>query len=315
MIYNLGSINIDRVYTLDHFVAPGETEAADAFALFPGGKGFNQSIALARAGAPVTHIGAIGPDGEGLRDYLRTAGVCTAHLRTVPTETGHAVILVDRAGANAIIVTPGANGTITPAHVRGALRDARPDDVLLTQNETATGPEAIALAREAGLRTIFNPSPFNARIADFPLALVDLFLLNETEAAALTTLVGPGLPPDAAPETLLEVLRRGFPEATFVLTRGAAGAWLAEPGAAPLFSPAFPADAVDTTAAGDTFTGFFLAARAANSPYEAALRRANAAAAIAVSRAGAAPSVPTAAEVDALLAEAADASRAQDSLR
>ena len=284
-IWNLGSVNIDRVYSLDHIVAPGETESASALSELPGGKGFNQSVALARAGARVHHVGAVGPDGAHLAAMLREAGADTSRLATVAEPTGHAIIQVDRDGRNSIVVFAAANGAVSPEAVRAALAGAAPGDALLCQNETSSVAEAMRAAKARGMRVVFNPSPFDARIAALPLELVDLFIVNETEEAGLLALGG-------APAA-----------AARVVTRGGDGCESLAPGREPVRADAFRVKAVDTTAAGDTFTGYYLAALAAGAGEGDALRRACAAAAISVTRFGAAPSVPTAAEVDAFLAE------------
>ena len=283
-IFNLGSINIDRVYALDHIVAPGETESASALREVPGGKGFNQSVALARAGARVRHIGAVGPDGAHLVAMLREAGSDTAHIASVAQPTGHAIIQVDGDGRNSIIVFAAANGTIAPDAVRAALADAAPGDILLCQNETSSVAEAMREAKARGMRVVFNPSPFDGKIPALPLDLVDQFIVNETEDAGLAALGGAAA------------------SAARVVTRGADGCESIAPGRDPVCAASFRVRAVDTTAAGDTFTGYYLAAVAAGVDEAAALRRASAAAAISVTRHGAAPSVPTAAEVDEFLA-------------
>ncbi len=282
-IFNLGSINIDRVYALDHVVALGETESAVALAEHPGGKGFNQSVALARAGAAVRHVGAVGPDGAHLVEMLRGAGADVSGIASVAAPTGHAVIQVDAAGRNSIIVFAAANGAVTPEAVRAALASATPGDILLCQNETSAVAEAMREAKARGMRVVFNPSPFDGRIGALPLELVDLFLVNETEEAGLLTCGGAAA------------------SARRIVTRGGDGCESAAPGREPVRVPAFRVRAVDTTAAGDTFTGYYLAGVAAGMPEPEALRRASAAAAIAVTRPGAAPSIPTSAEVDAFL--------------
>lgn len=286
-IWNLGSVNVDRVYSLDHIVKPGETVSSHHLEELPGGKGFNQSVALARAGARVHHVGAVGPDGAHLVSMLAKLGVDTAHLATAAEPTGHAIIQVDEDGRNAIVVFAAANGTVSPDAVRAALAGAAPGDVLLCQNETSAVADSMREAKARGLRVVFNPSPFDGKIDDLPLDLVDLFLVNETEEAGLLALGGPAA------------------AAARVVTRGGDGCESLAPGRGPVRVPAFRVKAVDTTAAGDTFTGYYLAALAAGLPEEDALRRACAAAAIAVTRPGAAPSVPAAAEVDAFLRERA----------
>ena len=298
MVFHLGSINIDRVYSLDHIVAPGETERASNLAFFPGGKGLNQSIALARAGAAVRQIGAVGTsDGEPLRILLSENGVQIDAIQTVPGETGHAVILVDAAGMNSIIVTPGANACVTTEQIQSAISTAKPGDFFLAQNETSCLPDAIRLAHRANLRIFLNPSPITPELEVSPLELVSDFLLNETEAAFLAN-----CPVSTDPGTILHRLLFRFPNARFVLTCGAAGAWFADALTPPLLSPSFPTDPIDTTAAGDTFAGFYIAAIADSLPPREAMRLANAAAAISITRPGASPSIPTAREVARFLA-------------
>ena len=300
-IFVLGSINIDRVYRLDHFVAPGETENAASFDLYPGGKGFNQTTALAKAGALVALVGAVGADGSWLLVPLREAGADTTRVSTIGPTTGHAVIQVDKAGGNSIFIYPGANARITTAQLAAGLSYAHPGDVFLAQNETSCVAEGIRLAKEKRMTVALNPSPFDERIAALPLDLVDLFLVNEIEAAALA-----GLPAGSDPGAALVSLRIKYRDARFVVTLGDKGAISSGPGgAAPVSVPAFKVDAVDTTAAGDTFTGYYLAAVSRGASEEEALRRASAAAAIAVTRPGAAPSVPSRKEVDAFLASGA----------
>ena len=298
-IYVLGSVNIDRVYTLDHLVAPGETEAASSFAVHPGGKGYNQTIALARAGANVCLVGAIGADGSWLLGDLRSAGADVSRVATTRSPTGHAVVQVDDAGANGIVVSAGANALVTVPMLEAGLSFSHEGDFFLAQNETSCVAEGLALARKKGLTTVLNPSPFDDRAASLPLDLVDVFVVNETEGAALS-----GASASTDPRDMLALLRAKFPAAGFVLTLGGRGCAVLSRGAsAPDLVPAFDVRAVDTTAAGDTFVGYWLAAVSRGaSPRDAAVR-ASAAAALSVTRPGAAPSIPAASEVDRFLSE------------
>lgn len=284
-IYNLGSLNLDRVYAVPDFVSPGETVMSESCAVFCGGKGLNQSVALARAGAQVRHIGMIGRDGGPLRALLRDAGANTESLAESAGDSGHAIIQVVPSGQNAIIVCPGANGEITERHIRAALEPLRSGDIFLTQNETAGVAFALKAAHEKGARVALNPSPVTPALYDYPLALVDIFILNEVEGAQLAGREGTF-------RELLSALTRRFPGAAVVLTVGSDGAYYAK-GDTVLYQPALPVQAVDTTAAGDTFCGFFLAALARGLDEHEALRRAARAAAIVVGRRGAAPSIPT----------------------
>lgn len=283
-VINLGSVNIDHVYGVPHLVRAGETLASGKYRREPGGKGFNQSIALAHAGAHVRHIGAVGADGVFLRDQLAAAGVDTGGLRRVDTPTGHAIIQVTPSGENAIVLHPGANHTLKPGEIEQAISSAQPGDWLLTQNETNLVPDAIVCASQSGLRVAVNPAPFTAEVLHWPLAGVEILILNETEAAEL------GGTRDA--DTILQRLTAAHPHLTVVLTLGASGVRTAGPlGTHQL--PAARVTARDTTAAGDTFIGFLLGRMSCGESFSSALSIAVRAAALSVTRPGAAASIPT----------------------
>lgn len=301
-IFNLGSINIDHVYQVDHFVEPGETMSCDSVASFAGGKGFNQTIALARAGASVTHIGAVGADGRGLVETLTREGVDVSAVSVDENlPTGHAIIQVDPEGQNNIIIAGGANGALTAESVARALAGAVPGDILLAQNETAAIAEAIRLAHGKGMRIALNPAPMNGRVMTLPLELVDVFIVNEIEGAELSRLRG--VANTATPESVLDALHVKFPKAHVIMTLGKDGVMAMEPSGRRYKAEAFPVAAVDTTAAGDTFTGYYLAAISRGDPPDDALRQASAAASISVTRRGASPSIPRLDEVRKWLLE------------
>ena len=301
-VFNLGSINLDHVYAVDHFVRPGETMSCLGLKSYAGGKGFNQSVALARAGARVAHIGAVGADGRELLAALRRDGVDVSAVSVVSAApTGHAVIQVDPQGRNCIIIAPGANAEVGADAVRAALAAAVPGDLLLAQNETSAIAEAILAAKARGMRVALNPAPMDARVGTLPLEQVDALIVNALEGAELLALRGAA--PAASPEDALTALHRLFPAAEVVMTLGEDGAMAVDTAGTVAQTPAFRVQAVDTTAAGDTFAGYFLAARAAGAAMAGALRLASAAAAIGVTRPGASPSVPKADEVTGWLAE------------
>ncbi len=287
-ILNFGSLNIDHVYRVPHFVQPGETLASLDYRRFAGGKGFNQAIALARAGAPVAMAGAVGSDGAWLRDALAAEGVNTVHLRTLDLPTGHAIIQVTPQGQNCIVLHGGANRGLSAVHMADALADFGPGDLLLLQNETNALPELLRAAKARGLTICLNPAPMEPAVCDYPLEAVDLFVLNEVEAAQL---VGPH-----AAEALLAAVCRRFPRAEVVLTLGAAGALACAAGVT-VRAAAPRVQAVDTTAAGDCFIGYLLAARLRGVDLAEALAEACIAAAISVTRPGAADSIPRRSEV------------------
>lgn len=284
-----GSLNIDHVYRLSHIPVPGETLAAQSYARFPGGKGLNQSIALARAGAKVRHAGCVGADGGLLLDTLGHAGVDTSLVRMGDTPSGHAVISVDAAtGQNAIVIYAGANGCIREADMDAAFMDMDAGDWVLLQNEVNGVPGMIKKAKARGLRVAFNPAPMHADVKDYPLSLVDMLVVNETEAMALTD--------RSTVEDAASALAQAYPAAIRVLTLGAAGSRCFF-GNKAYFVPACRVQAADTTGAGDTYTGYFLALYAEGLGVEEAMQAATRASAICVTRQGAAPSIPARTEV------------------
>ncbi len=280
-----GSLNIDYVYRTPHFVQRGETLASASFQRYCGGKGLNQAIALSRAGMETQMAGAVGEEGIFLLEELRRAGVDPSLVQTVETPTGHAIIQNTPDGDNAILLYGGANRSITKARAREVLETAEPGDLLLLQNEINCMPEIMQLGRDLGLRIALNPSPMELPLIRELLPLADLLILNRVEASQL-------LGADSAPDEMLEQLDRAFPGKCLVLTLGASGSLLRKEGQT-LRQSAFPVTPLDTTAAGDTFTGFFLAGLFEEGEPAFALRFAAAAAALAVTRSGAAPSIPT----------------------
>ena len=309
-VVNVGSLNLDRTYRLRDFVRPEETVRALSFEQHCGGKGLNQSIALARAGAEAWHVGLIGPEGSALAEALAEAGVTTTFVDTAEVATGHAVIQVTERGQNNIIVYGGANEAIEADRVREALASCSEGDYVLVQNETSVTGLAITEAKDRGLTIVLNPSPLDERIASLRLDLVDIFMVNRLEAVALANMSAsdgaPALAEDAPLEAVTGALSRAFPTATFVLTLGEHGSMLFDATGVIARCPAFKVDAVDTTGAGDTFCGYFLAERILGASGDEALRWSSAASAIAVSRAGAAPSIPTRTEVEAFLEQHAE---------
>lgn len=287
-IYNLGSLNIDYVYSVPHFVQPGETLSSTKMEIFPGGKGLNQSVALARAGAQVIHGGRIGDNGGFLKQILSDAGADTTFVETVEESTGHAIIQVDESGQNCILLFSGANHCFDEAFIRRILSDSQPGDILLLQNEINCLPEIFAVAAQKQLQIAFNPSPFRQELLELPLEQVKWWLCNEIEGGQITG--------KEDPEEIIEAMYARFPSSNIVLTLGKDGC-IFKNSSETLRHPIFPVKAVDTTAAGDTFTGFFLASVAGGKAIADALRMASRASSIAVSRMGASASVPTLEEV------------------
>ncbi len=287
-IYNLGSLNIDYVYSVEHFVRPGETLSASSLNRFPGGKGLNQSVALANAGATVIHGGLIGTEGDFLVAELKAHGVDVSPIETVDCPTGHAIIQVDREGQNSILLFAGANHRFDSRYIRKVLDGAEPGDVLVLQNEINALEEIISLARAKGMMIAFNPSPYREDILRLPLADIDLWLCNEIEGKELTG--------KEEPDAIIAELSARYPGSSVLLTLGKDGALLRY-GGKDYYQPIFPCKAVDTTAAGDTFTGFFIAMLTVGKDPAYALKTAAAASSVAVSRNGAAVSIPRLDEV------------------
>ena len=291
---SFGSLNIDHTYRVAHFVGAGETLAASEVQTFPGGKGLNQSIALAKAGAEVFHAGSIGKDGSFLLDTLKKAGVNTELVSVLEQEkTGHAIIQNTLDGENCILLYGGANRRITEEQIDRALERFGPGDLLVLQNEINNIPYLIESAKRKGMVIALTPAPMSAEVRTYPLEEIEYILLNETEAAALAA-AEHGEPMDANEHS--DRLCAMLPDVRFVLTLGSAGA-LYVCKQERVFQSAFSVKAVDTTAAGDTFAGFFLQSITAGQPVKKALETAAKAAAICVTRKGASPSIPDREEV------------------
>jgi ribokinase len=287
-VLNLGSLNIDRVFRVGHIARPGETIGSTGVQIFAGGKGANQSVALARAGAQVAHAGQIGPDGIWLLEKLNAENVDTRRIRVGDSPTGQAIIQVDEAGQNAIILFGGANHEMAPADVDQMLAGFGSGDWLLLQNETSSIGHAIERAKQRSLHVAFNPAPFDARVADYPWHLADLLCVNEVEGAAMTE--------ETVPDQIVAALAKKLPRGEILLTLGAAGVLYRGP-AGEFRVPAPAVQAVDTTAAGDTFLGYFLAGISQQLAVRENLERACRAAALCVTRPGAIDAIPRLAEV------------------
>lgn len=291
-ILSLGSLNLDHVYAVDHFVKAGETIASKSMAEHCGGKGLNQSVALAKAGAEVYHAGLIGADGEVLRRRLEESGADTRYLRTLPdVPTGHAIIQVEPSGQNCIIIHGGANRAITKAYIDEVVAHFEPGDIALFQNEISNLDYALEACAKKGLRVALNPSPMDEQLRTSPaLQYVTWFILNEIEGADIAGKADFG--------AICDTLLARYPGCAVVLTLGKQGV-LYRDGAVSAAHGIYNVKVVDTTAAGDTFAGYFLACTARSFAPEKALEYASKASSIAVSRPGASDSIPTLAEVEA----------------
>jgi len=281
-IYNLGSINIDHVYRMEALPRGGETVAALSLMTGLGGKGANQSIAAAQAGASVLHIGCVGEDGVWAVEELNTRSIITNGIRTQRTPTGHAIINVDDEAENAIVLFVGANGEIASDQIDHALTTANKGDWLLLQNETNNGVYAAQTASKRGLKVVYSAAPFSKVAVDEILPHTDLLVVNELEAQAIR---------DDVPNA-----KARLAEIDVLVTKGKSGAQYLS-GSEEIFSPAYSVDAVDTTGAGDTYLGYFLAGIDLGLTIQSAMQRASAASAIQVTREGAATAIPDLNEV------------------
>ncbi len=284
-ILNFGSINIDHVYQVDHFVQPGETLSSLAYSKGLGGKGLNQTVAMQRAGANVMHVGHVGVDDVWLLQELTALGLNMGAIVGVNEATGHAIIQVNREGENCILLHAGANHCMSEMEINALLGDAEVEWVLL-QNETNAIDTIMRAAHAHGKKIMFNPAPCHAGLAALPLAHVHTLVVNEVEAMQLSG--------EENIERALDVLCTKCDNV--VLTLGGEGVRYA--GEVGTFTVAAQkVEVVDTTAAGDTFIGYYLASMAAGMTVEQALIRATKAAAITVTRLGAVSAIPVASEV------------------
>ena len=287
-----GSANIDRTYSVEHFVTAGETLSAEKMELFCGGKGFNQAIAFARAGCDTYFAGAVGDDGDLLAKTLQENGINTDNLKRVPGPSGHAVIQVTPEGQNSIIILAGSNGAINHEDVDAVLASFSAGDLVVLQNEISSVDYIIDRAKERGMIVALNPSPFNDRIKTYNLSKVDYLLVNEVEGSLLTDC--------ALPKKIVSAIHKRFPDSNVLLTLGCEGSVFVGKEGGFFSCGVYKTSTVDTTAAGDTYTGYFLSEAVSSGNIEAALKTAAIASGISVSRKGAAGSIPYRKEVAAI---------------
>lgn len=287
-VLNFGSLNLDYVYSVDHMVTPGETLASYGMNVFCGGKGLNQSIALAKAGVEVYHAGMVGEEGDILLKTCREGGVKADYVRKIDGKSGHTIIQVDKNGQNCILLYGGANQSITKEYVDEVLGHFAKGDILLLQNEVNMLDYIIDSAYEKGMMVILNPSPYNSALDACDFNKISMFLLNEIEGAQVTG--------EEETDAILAKLKEIYPNAKVVLTLGGDGS-VYQYKEEQYRQGIFKVKAVDTTAAGDTFTGYFISSIIEGMPVTDGLELAARASAIAVSREGATASIPLKKEV------------------
>lgn len=290
-VLNFGSLNLDYVYSVDHIVLPGETLSTSSRMINAGGKGLNQSIALAHAGAQVYHAGSVGnEDGAFLVDTLAKHGVDTTFIkRENGVSTGHAIIQVNEAGENCILIYPGANGSIHSRYVDEVMRHFTKGDFLVLQNEINELDYIITEGKRRNMAVVLNPSPYNEAIEDMPLNHVDYFVLNEIECVRISGCITPG-------EGVSKIIKK-YPNSKVILTLGSKGV-IYKDCSVEYYQEAYPvSQIIDTTAAGDTFMGFFMGSLLNGRDITECLKIGCKAAALGITRKGAAESIPMLDEV------------------
>ena len=289
MIINFGSLNIDYVYGVDHFVQPGETLSSSSLGIFSGGKGLNQSIAIARAGGSVMHCGRYGNEGGFLCELLKENGVDVSKLEKVDAANGHAIIQVEAAGENSILLYGGTNQMIDEKYVDSVMCSIEGGCTVLFQNETSSIAYAMQAAKSKGMKVAINPAPLNDKVFTYPMHMADILFVNQNEGQRLTG--------EKETEAVIYKLKEEFAKAKVILTLGANGAWFISEKET-FFVPSMRVEkVVDTTAAGDTFVGYYLALIDKGVSDKMAMETATKAAAKCISVMGAASSIPKLEEI------------------
>lgn len=289
-VLNLGSINIDYVYSVPHIILPGETLSSQGLNTSPGGKGANQSVAMAKAGLNIYHAGKIGPDGVWILKKLESFGVNTDFIETIDTPSGQAIIQLSDEGENSIILFKGANHLIDHTFIKTVLLNFNKNDLLVIQNEISNISSIINHAHKIGMKICFNPAPFTNDIKNMPLDKIDYLILNEIEGSCLTDNNGD-------PDEILDSLVQMFPKSEIVLTLGEKGA-IAYFESEKYKQEITPVKPLDTTAAGDTFVGYYMYGRTNGFNVQKSLVLASKASALTVTKNGAMDSIPFLSELN-----------------
>lgn len=286
-----GSLNIDIVYSLDHIVRPGETILSSDIEKNPGGKGLNQACAISKTGLDVYMAGCVGEDGAMLLDTLSSFGVDVSNVKSVSVPTGNAIIERSKDGQNSIILFAGANRVIDKMMIDDVVASFEEDDIIVLQNEINGLEYIIEKASEKGMYVVFNPAPFDPSVFSLPLDKVNLLVVNEIEGAGIA-----GKDNNSTYEDILDALREKYGKTEVIMTCGCNGSYW-QKNDERIYQEALKVDAVDTTAAGDTFIGYFIASRELGHTVKESMRYATVASSITVTRKGAAGSVPEGNEV------------------
>ena len=289
-VVNFGSLNIDHVYAVDHFCRAGETIHTKSYTQNAGGKGLNQSIAVARSGQKLYHAGLLGAEGAQLADLLASCGVDLCYLKRTQLPQGHAIIQVEPNGQNCIFTYGGSNMAVSPEDIDEVFSHFDAGDYLLMQNEMSNLTYMLRAAVQRGLRVVLNVSPISEEILHVDLSGVDWLVVNEIECARMAGCEDP--------QAGYETLKQRYPSLGILLPLGAEGSVSWKDGVE-VRQCAYPVKAVDTTGAGDTYMGYFVGCLAQGMDRQAAMQYASMASAISVTRPGAAVSIPLMDEVRA----------------
>tara|TARA_Y100001936_G_scaffold248866_1_gene297739 strand:+ start:1362 stop:2225 length:864 start_codon:yes stop_codon:yes gene_type:complete len=282
-VLNFGSINKDFIYSVNDFVNPGETISSIKYNIKIGGKGLNQSVAISKAGQKIYHAGIINIDDTFILDKLKKWNVNCENILIGDNPTGHAIIQVDKKGENSIIIHGGANDDVDIKFIESVLSKFNSGDILVLQNEINNVKEIIKRAHHKKMKIVFNPAPFNKKILSYDLNKISTLILNQTEGEALSK--------EKKPDNILKVLNSKFKNTEIILTLGEKGSIYSFKDQ--LFKiEAHRADTVDTTGAGDTFIGYYVAGLISGMNKKENLNRASEAAAIATTKIGGAESIP-----------------------
>ena len=283
-ILNFGSINKDFVYLVENFVQSGQTISSKKYEVFLGGKGLNQSVALAHSGANIYHAGCINKNDDSIIIQLNKWGVNTDNIIKVEDPTGHAIIQVNDHGENSIIIHGGANHSISSEQIENTLNKFNSGDILVLQNEINKIDEVINRGYEIGMKIFLNPAPFTKEIINYPLEKLDTLIFNESE--------GFGLSSGGKEKTkILKYLSKKYPNTKLLLTLGRKGSVYSYNNKAIEIS-ANKVNSIDTTAAGDTYIGYFISSHYKNNEVKESMEIASKAASISTTKMGGAISIP-----------------------
>ena len=282
-ILNFGSINKDFFYSVNDFVKPGETISSIRYNVKIGGKGLNQSVGISKAGQKIYHAGIINKDDTFILDKLKKWNINCENILLSNNPTGHAIIQVDKKGENSIIIHGGANHDVDIKFIKSVLSKFDSGDILVLQNEINNIKEIIDRAHHKKMKIVFNPAPFNNEILSYDLNKISTLILNQTEGEALSK--------EKKPDGILKVLNSKFNNTEIILTLGEKGSLYSFKNEL-LKIKAHKLDTVDTTGAGDTFIGYYVAGIASKKSKKDNLNRASKAAAIATTKLGGAESIP-----------------------